>query len=165
LQLTPQEFVLLEYLCRNAGRVVTRSMILDQVWACAFSRIPTWWMFTSIGCVVRSMARAAANDSNTARCGLCPQRPLSLSCTALLGASRCGDSRLCLWDHAVFVFLHRLLPTTSSDAVTHGCQERSRCSAMWLSERRRTLSTIGSLEKCGVGRQGSAEQAALGEQL
>ncbi len=32
LQLTQQEFVLLEYLCRNAGRVVTRSMILDQVW-------------------------------------------------------------------------------------------------------------------------------------
>lgn len=32
LQLTPQEFSLLEYLCRNAGRVVTRSMILDQVW-------------------------------------------------------------------------------------------------------------------------------------
>jgi DNA-binding response OmpR family regulator len=32
LNLTPQEFVLLEYLCRNAGRVVTRSMILDAVW-------------------------------------------------------------------------------------------------------------------------------------
>jgi DNA-binding response OmpR family regulator len=32
LSLTPQEFILLEYLCRNAGRVVTRSMILDQVW-------------------------------------------------------------------------------------------------------------------------------------
>jgi len=32
LSLTPQEFVLLEYLCRNAGRVVTRSMILDAVW-------------------------------------------------------------------------------------------------------------------------------------
>jgi DNA-binding response OmpR family regulator len=32
LQLTPQEFVLLEYLCRNAGRVVSRSMILDKVW-------------------------------------------------------------------------------------------------------------------------------------
>jgi two-component system copper resistance phosphate regulon response regulator CusR len=32
LQLTQQEFVLLEYLCRNAGRVVTRSMILDKVW-------------------------------------------------------------------------------------------------------------------------------------
>ena len=31
-QLTPQEFVLLEYLCRNAGRVVTRSMILHKVW-------------------------------------------------------------------------------------------------------------------------------------
>ena len=32
LNLTPQEFVLLEYLCRNEGRVVTRSMILEQVW-------------------------------------------------------------------------------------------------------------------------------------
>ena len=32
LQLTTQEFMLLEYLCRNAGRVVTRSMILDRVW-------------------------------------------------------------------------------------------------------------------------------------
>lgn len=32
LQLTRQEFVLLEYLCRNAGRVVTRSMILEHVW-------------------------------------------------------------------------------------------------------------------------------------
>src|SRR5665213_2313025 len=37
LQLTQQEFVLLEYLCRNAGRVVTRSMILDKVWG---MRIP-----------------------------------------------------------------------------------------------------------------------------
>jgi len=32
LQLTPQEFILLEYLCRNEGRVVTRTMILDHVW-------------------------------------------------------------------------------------------------------------------------------------
>jgi DNA-binding response OmpR family regulator len=32
LQLTPQEFALLEYLCRNAGRVVSRTMILDHVW-------------------------------------------------------------------------------------------------------------------------------------
>ena len=32
LGLTPQEFILLEYLCRNTGRVVTRTMILDHVW-------------------------------------------------------------------------------------------------------------------------------------
>ena len=32
LHLTTQEFTLLEFLCRNAGRVVTRSMILDKVW-------------------------------------------------------------------------------------------------------------------------------------
>jgi two-component system copper resistance phosphate regulon response regulator CusR len=32
LQLSTQEFALLEYLCRNSGRVVTRTMILDHVW-------------------------------------------------------------------------------------------------------------------------------------
>ena len=32
LELTTREFSLLEFLCRNAGRMVTRSMILDQVW-------------------------------------------------------------------------------------------------------------------------------------
>jgi DNA-binding response OmpR family regulator len=32
LNLSPQEFVLLEYLCRHAGRVVTRSMLLVEVW-------------------------------------------------------------------------------------------------------------------------------------
>ncbi len=32
LQLTTQEFALLEYLVQNVGRVVTRTMILDRVW-------------------------------------------------------------------------------------------------------------------------------------
>ncbi len=32
INLSPQEFVLLEYLCRHAGRVVTRSMLLAEVW-------------------------------------------------------------------------------------------------------------------------------------
>jgi two-component system copper resistance phosphate regulon response regulator CusR len=32
LNLSPQEFVLLEYLCRHAGRVVSRSMLLTEVW-------------------------------------------------------------------------------------------------------------------------------------
>ena len=36
IQLTSQEFALLEYLCRNAGRVVTRTMILDHVWRMRF---------------------------------------------------------------------------------------------------------------------------------
>jgi two-component system copper resistance phosphate regulon response regulator CusR len=36
LQLSPQEFALLEYLCRNAGRVVTRMMILEHVWKMRF---------------------------------------------------------------------------------------------------------------------------------
>jgi two-component system OmpR family response regulator len=31
IHLTQQEFVLLEYLARNAGRVVTRVMLLDHV--------------------------------------------------------------------------------------------------------------------------------------
>ena len=32
IELTPREFRLLEVLARNAGRVVTRSMLLEQVW-------------------------------------------------------------------------------------------------------------------------------------
>lgn len=36
LQLTQQEFSLLEYLCRNHDRVVTRSMILEDVWGMRF---------------------------------------------------------------------------------------------------------------------------------
>lgn len=36
INLTPQEFLLLEYLCRNAGRVVTRSMLLAEVWGMQF---------------------------------------------------------------------------------------------------------------------------------
>jgi DNA-binding response OmpR family regulator len=69
LQLTPQEFALLEYLCRNAGRVVTRSMILDHVWR----MIPrqTSSTFTSIACAAkwtimlryRSFTRFAASDT------------------------------------------------------------------------------------------------------
>lgn len=36
IRLTTQEFMLLEFLCRNAGRIVTRSMILEKVWGIRF---------------------------------------------------------------------------------------------------------------------------------
>ncbi|QHS50998.1 response regulator transcription factor [Edaphobacter sp. 12200R-103] len=36
LNLSPQEFSLLECLCRNAGRTVTRSMLLTEVWGTRF---------------------------------------------------------------------------------------------------------------------------------
>ncbi len=36
VELSPREFELLEYLCRNAGRVVTRTMVLDRVWGTRF---------------------------------------------------------------------------------------------------------------------------------
>lgn len=36
INLSPQEFVLLEYLCRHAGRVVTRSMLMTEVWGMRF---------------------------------------------------------------------------------------------------------------------------------
>lgn len=32
IELQPQEFKLLEYLMRSEGRVVTRTMLLEQVW-------------------------------------------------------------------------------------------------------------------------------------
>lgn len=36
LELTPKEFALLEYLLRNAGRPVTRAMIMEHVWNFSF---------------------------------------------------------------------------------------------------------------------------------
>jgi two-component system OmpR family response regulator len=36
MDLQPREFALLEFLMRNAGRVVTRTMILEHVWNCSF---------------------------------------------------------------------------------------------------------------------------------
>jgi DNA-binding response OmpR family regulator len=36
LPLSQREFTLLEYLCRNTGRVVTRTMVLDHVWQMRF---------------------------------------------------------------------------------------------------------------------------------
>ena len=36
IDLRPREFALLEYLARNAGRVITKSMILSQIWNYTF---------------------------------------------------------------------------------------------------------------------------------
>jgi len=36
LELSPRELSVLEYMCRNRGRVVTRTMILDHVWQMRF---------------------------------------------------------------------------------------------------------------------------------
>jgi DNA-binding response OmpR family regulator len=36
IDLTPREFALLEYLMRNAGRSVTRAMIIEHVWNFSF---------------------------------------------------------------------------------------------------------------------------------
>ncbi len=36
IELTPKEFALLEYLMRNAGRRVTRNMIIEHVWNLSF---------------------------------------------------------------------------------------------------------------------------------
>jgi len=36
MDLQPQEFKLLEYLLRNAGRLVTRNMLLENVWELHF---------------------------------------------------------------------------------------------------------------------------------
>ena len=36
IELTPKEFALLEYLMRNAGRRVTRAMIIEHVWNLSF---------------------------------------------------------------------------------------------------------------------------------
>ena len=41
IDLTPHEFALLEYLMGNAGRCVTRAMIIEHVWNFSFDTITT----------------------------------------------------------------------------------------------------------------------------
>jgi two-component system OmpR family response regulator len=38
IELQPREFALLEYLMRNHGRVVSKTMIIEQVWGYHFDR-------------------------------------------------------------------------------------------------------------------------------
>src|SRR4051794_13080173 len=49
-----KEFELLEFLLRNAGRVLTRGQLIDRVWAATTSETPRRWMSTSSGCARRS---------------------------------------------------------------------------------------------------------------
>ena len=90
LQLTRQEFILLEYLCRNAGRVVTRSMILDQVWG---MRIQPDTNVVDVHIYrLRGKVDGAGQQPliRTMRgYGLCPQRPVKHpSCTVPRGGSQ-----------------------------------------------------------------------------
>ena len=78
INLTPQEFTLLEYLCRNPGRVVTRSMILDKVWGMRIqpdTNVVDVHIYRLRGKV--DAERPFVDDSNTARCGLCPSRQVN----------------------------------------------------------------------------------------
>jgi DNA-binding response OmpR family regulator len=52
--LQPREFRLLEYLMKHAGQVVTRTMLLENVWITISTRKRTSSTFTSHGCGRRS---------------------------------------------------------------------------------------------------------------
>jgi hypothetical protein len=106
----PQEFVLFEYVRRNAGRVVKKSMMLDKVWGCEFSRIPMWWTSTSTDCAGMStpMAKCPAFEpcvvlgmfSGTAR-PIMQSAAWRISLWAAL-VFACGTM-------VVFVFLHQFV--------------------------------------------------------
>jgi two-component system OmpR family response regulator len=52
IELQPREFTLLEYLMRNAGRVVSKTMILDQVWGYNFD--PQTNVVDTLACRLRN---------------------------------------------------------------------------------------------------------------
>jgi DNA-binding response OmpR family regulator len=59
IQLTPQEFKLLEYLLQNKGRVLTREMILNRVWM-ASPEIETRVVDVYIGYLRKKIDQGAA---------------------------------------------------------------------------------------------------------
>jgi DNA-binding response OmpR family regulator len=58
VRLTPREFTLLEYLIRNAGRVVSKSEILDHVWDAALDTDPNT-VEVYVGYLRRKLGHAA----------------------------------------------------------------------------------------------------------
>ena len=64
IELTSKEFALLEYLMRNAGRRVTRAMIIEHVWNLSFDSA------TNLGDVhVAYAGRLGADEVQIVRCG------------------------------------------------------------------------------------------------
>jgi two-component system copper resistance phosphate regulon response regulator CusR len=62
IELTSKEFALLEYLMRNAGRRVTRTMIIEHVWNLSFdSSTNLVDVYINYGLRVTELATAAAN--------------------------------------------------------------------------------------------------------
>ena len=58
IELLPKEFALLEYFMRNEGRVLSRTMLLEQVWDFTSIRRPPWSRPISAGCEQRSTNRS-----------------------------------------------------------------------------------------------------------
>ena len=97
IELRPREFALLEYLMRNAGRVVSKTMILSHVWDYSFD--PR----TNVVDVLVHRLREKIDkglrpqaDPHRARHRLCPQSGVS-------GCATRSAFRLALWYAVVFV--------------------------------------------------------------
>ncbi len=76
-QMQPREFQLLEYLLRNAERVVTRTMLLESVWDFHFdpkTNIVETHM-SRLRVKAQPIGAGAELDSHRARRRLCPARP------------------------------------------------------------------------------------------
>ena len=128
IDLQPREFRLLEYLMRNAGRVVTRTMLLEGVWEFHFDPRRKLLKPTSAGSAPRS-ARPANNSSFTqfGEWGMSFGLPLRLMRTASFGLAlslrnpprRVGGS----------FGVHRLLGSAGidrpTDRRTHRCGSRN----------------------------------------
>ena len=91
IELRPREFALLEYLMRNAGRVVSKTMILSHVWDYSFD--PRTNVVDVLVYRLREKIDKGfdhEDDPHRARHGLCSQS----------GVSGCADAlgfRLALW--------------------------------------------------------------------
>jgi len=64
IELTSKEFALLEYLMRNAGRRVTRAMIIEHVWNLSFDTATNL-----VDVYVAYIGRLDADEVRMAKCG------------------------------------------------------------------------------------------------
>jgi DNA-binding response OmpR family regulator len=53
VDLTAKEYQLLDLFISQPGKVLSRTRILNKVWATIRIRLPTWWTSTSAACARR----------------------------------------------------------------------------------------------------------------
>ena len=149
IELRPREFALLEYLMRNAGKVVSKTMILSHVWEYNFdpqTNIVDVLVSRLRDKIDRPFEQQAAADG--ARRRLCPPLTAAGPLGPLRAAARAAGTRHCSWSAAIVIVVLTYYLTASSLAqrdqqIIQSKLGRVRARSMRAAASARSAATVG----------------------